>query len=145
MFKPGQVIRSKLSGNLALVQMVDYNERMCRLYVLSGPSTGETLWPFTLVDPESEIVGNNYRVCPAPLPDNGDNGEPMPRETHNLIQNLRRDNKELRRQNKDLRDDIGDMASKLHLAYRDKFPGIAALWSAPEALPEQRGCRKEDC
>lgn len=61
MFKPGQVIRSKLSGNLALVQMVDYNKLMCRLYVLSGPSTGETLWPFPVVDPESEVIGNNYR------------------------------------------------------------------------------------
>lgn len=141
MFKPGQVIRSKLSGNLALVQIVDYNKRMCRLYVLSGPSTGETLWPFPLVDPESEIVGNNYQerqTTKAEKP-------AIDKETYNLIQNLRRDNKELRRQNKDLRDDIGDMASKLHLAYRDKFPGIAALWSTPEALPEQRGCRKEDC
>lgn len=64
MFKKGQVIRSKLSGNLALVQRVDYKKHMCSLYVLSGRSAGETLWPFPLVDPESEVVGNNYQERP---------------------------------------------------------------------------------
>lgn len=64
MFKPGQVIRSRLSGNLALVQLVNYDTRQCQLYVLSGPSAGETLWPFPPVDPFSEVIGNNYKERP---------------------------------------------------------------------------------
>lgn len=92
MFKPGQVIRSKLSGNLALVQRVDYNKRLCQLYVLSGPSTGETLWPFPLVDPSSEVIGNNYKERPTTQAQPGD---------------------------------------------------VFKRWFGE--LPEQRGCRKEDC
>lgn len=61
MFKVGQVIRSRLSGNMALVEMVDLKTRMCSLYVLSGRSAGETLYPFPLVDSESEVIGNNYQ------------------------------------------------------------------------------------
>lgn len=64
MFKQGQVIRSRLSGNLALVQLVNYDTRQCQLYVLSGPSAGETLWPFPLVDSYSEVIGNNYKERP---------------------------------------------------------------------------------
>lgn len=127
MFKKGQVWRSMRTG-------VFY---VCVSCVKGYPPLFRKIGDNKRAKPighrQITLVGNNYQE------------RKTARETHNLIQNLRRDNKELRRQNKDLRDDIGDMASKLHLAYRDKFPGIAALWPTPEALPEQRGCRKEDC
>lgn len=139
MFKKGQVIRSKLSGNMALVQMVDHKTRMCSLYILSGRSAGETLYPFPLVDSDSEVVGNNYQERPTTKAEK----PAIDKETHNLIQNLRRDNKELRRQNKDLRDDIGDMASKLHLANKRAFRRW--LGGMTSDMLEQRGCRKEDC
>lgn len=127
MFKKGQVWRSMGTGVLYV----------CVSCVKGYPPLFRKIGDSKRAKPighrQITLVGNNYLE------------RKTPRETHNLIQNLRRDNKELRRQNKDLRDDIGDMASKLHLAFRDKFPGIAALWPTPEALPEQRGCRKEDC
>lgn len=92
MFKQGQVIRSRLSGNLALVQLVNYDTRQCKLYVLSGPSAGVTLWPFPLVDSYSEVIGNNYKERPTTQAQPGD---------------------------------------------------VFKRWFGD--LPEQRGCRKEDC
>lgn len=146
MFKKGQVWRNNTYGTLYRVVRVSAGVN-AGVYAVVEAITGRDigfcvhLGPATTARKGFTLIGNNYReraTTKAEKP-------PIDKETHNLIQNLRRDNKELRRQNKDLRDDIGDMASKLHLAFRDKFPGIAALWPTPEALPEQRGCRKEDC
>lgn len=148
MFKKSQVWQgTRNKEHIILVKRVHETMPLVDVEFIDGPRKGHKGWIYTdTVEVECTLIGNNYQEkSPAPLPDDGGEAVAMPRETHNLIQNLRRDNKELRRQNKDLRDDIGDMASKLHLAYRDKFPGIAALWPTPEALPEQRGCRKEDC
>ena len=148
MFKKGQVWRGiRNKSHVIIVERVNDALSMVNVKFIEGPRTGQKGWVHvTTVKNECAHIGNNYQeTSPAPLLDDEEEAKPMPRETHNLIQNLRRDNKELRRQNKDLRDDIGDMASKLHLAFRDKFPGIAALWPTPEVLPEQRGCRKEDC
>lgn len=144
MFKKGQVIRGVSSGWVYLVLGCEESKRSFEAVVLSVPDGKSCAGRKVLIRRNRKylLIGNNYQeTSPAPLLESEEEAVPMPRET----QNLRRDNKELRRQNKDLRDDIADMASKLHLAYRDKFPGIAALWQAPEALPEQRGCRKEDC
>ena len=137
MFKKGQVWRNNTYGTLYRVVRVNAG-----VYAVVEVITGRDIGFCVNLGQATArkgftLIGNNYqerRTTKAEKP-------PIDKETHNLIQNLRRDNKELRRQNKDLRDDIGDMASKLHLAFRDKFPGIAALWQTPE----QRGCRKEDC
>ncbi|WP_236526029.1 hypothetical protein [Escherichia coli] len=144
MFKKGQVWRSNFSGNLFLVVRVP-KKHFCEVLCIAGSSLyyGGHLGA-AAAETSYKLIGNNYQAR-TKTQKGEEEAAPMPHETHNLIQNLRRDNKELRRQNKDLRDDIGDMASKLHLAFRNKFPGIAALWPTPEALPEQRGCRKEDC
>lgn len=134
MFKKGQVWRNNFSGNLYLVVRVP-KKHCCEVLCIAGSSLyyGGPLGA-AAADTNYKLIGNNYQERPTTKAEK----PPIDKETHNLIQNLRRDNK-------DLRDDIGDMASKLHLAFRDKFPGIAALWPTPEALPEQRGCRKEDC
>lgn len=145
MFKKGQVWRNNFSGNLFLVVRVP-KRHFCEVLCITGSSLyyGGHLGA-AAAETSYKLIGNNYQARTKTQKGEEEEAAPMPHETHNLIQNLRRDNKELRRQNKDLRDDIGDMASKLHLAFRNKFPGIAALWPTPEALPEQRGCRKEDC
>lgn len=141
MFKVGQVWRADASGNTYLVLSVPDSHR-ATVARMTGPAKGQKGWiGVSAARRRYTLIGNNYQERATTK----DEKPPIDKETHNLIQNLRRDNKELRRQNKDLRDDIGDMASKLHLAFRDKFPGIAALWPTPEVLPEQRGCRKEDC
>lgn len=141
MFKKGQLWRAKASGNIYLVTRVP-DKHCCVIIGVAGPNVNCVGWiGISAARRRYELIGNNYQERPTTKAEK----PAIDKETHNLIQNLRRDNKELRRQNKDLRDDIGDMASKLHLAYRDKFPGIAALWPTPEVLPEQRGCRKEDC
>lgn len=159
MFKVGQVWRANASGNTYLVLSVP-NSHRATVARMTGPAKGQKGWiGVGAARRRYTLIGNNYQeTSPAPLLDDEEEAEPMPRETHNLIQNLRRDNKELRRQNKDLRDDIGDMASKLHLAnkrtlevmtpHAKEFPGTAfKRWLSDMAgdLPEQRGCRKEDC
>lgn len=143
MFKKGQVWRgARNKGHIILVKRVHETMSLVDVEFICGPREGHKGWVYAdTVEAECTLIGNNYQERPTTKAEK----PAIDKETHNLIQNLRRDNKELRRQNKDLRDDIGDMASKLHLAYRDKFPGIAALWTAPEATPDQRGCRKEDC
>lgn len=140
MFKKGQVWRSMRTGVLYV----------CVSCVKGYPPLFRKIGDSKRAKPighrQITLVGNNYQE------------RKTARETHNLIQNLRRDNKELRRQNKDLRDDIGDMASKLHLAnkrtlevmtpHAKDFPGTAFkrwLSDITGDLPEQRGCRKEDC
>lgn len=157
MFKKGQVIRGVSSGWVYLVLGGEGSKRSFEAVVLSVPDGKSCAGRKVLIRRNREylLIGNNYQeTSPAPLLEAEEEAVPMPRETHNLIQNLRRDNKELRRQNKDLRDDIGDMASKLHLAnkrtlevmtpHAKDFPGTAfKRWLSD--LPEQRGCRKEDC
>lgn len=143
MFKKGQVWRGiRNKSHVILIKKVHETMSLVDVEFINGPRKEHKGWVYAgTVEAECALIGNNYqerRTTKAEKP-------PIDKETHNLIQNLRRDNKELRRQNEDLRDDIGDMASKLHLAFRNKFPGISALWPTPEALPEQRGCRKEDC
>lgn len=138
MFKKGQVWRSMRTGVLYV----------CVSCVKGYPPLFRKIGDSKRAKPighrQITLVGNNYQE------------RKTARETHNLIQNLRRDNKELRRQNKDLRDDIGDMASKLHLANkrviaymeRQAQPGAAfKRWLSETTgdLPDQRGCRKEDC
>jgi hypothetical protein len=156
MFKKGQVWRNNFSGNLFLVVRVP-KKHFCEVLCITGSSIyyGGHLGA-AAAETSYKLIGNNYQA--RTKTQKGEEAVPMPRETHNLIQNLRRDNKELRRQNKDLRDDIGDMASKLHLANMRalevmapdvrKFPGTAfKRWLSDMTgdLPEQRGCRKEDC
>lgn len=154
MFKKGQVWRADASGNTYLVLSVPDNHR-ATVARMTGPAKGQKGWiGVGAAQRRYTLIGNNYQeraTTKAEKP-------PIGKETHNLIQNLRRDNKELRRQNKDLRDDIGDMASKLHLAnkrtlevmtpHAKDFPGTAfKRWLSDMTgdLPEQRGCRKEDC
>lgn len=145
MFKRGQVWRSFSNKSRYLITEVGVS--YVRVRIISGRHDGVVgKVSKGAVLRECEHIGNNYQE------------RKTPRETHNLIQNLRCDNKELRRENKDLRDDIGDMASKLHLAHKrtlevmtphaKEFPGAAfKRWLSDMTgdLPEQRGCRKEDC
>lgn len=157
MFKKGQVWRNNFSGNLYLVVRVP-KKHFCEVLCIGGSylTYGGNLGA-AAAETSYTLIGNNYQAR-TKTQKGGEEAVPMPRETHNLIQNLRRDNKELRRQNKDLRDDIGDMASKLHLANKRTLevmtphakdsPGTAfkrGLSDVAGDLPEQRGCRKEDC
>lgn len=141
MFKKGQVWRNNFSGNLFLVVRVP-KKHFCEVLCITGSSLyyGGHLGA-AAAETSYKLIGNNYQA--RTKTQKGEEAVPMPRETHNLIQNLRRDNKELRRQNKDLRDDIGDMASKLHLANKRAFRRW--LGGMTSDMLEQRGCRKEDC
>lgn len=141
MFKVGQVWRVKASGNIYRVTRVR-NKYHCDIIGVAGSNTGQTGWlGDRAAQTRYELIGNNYQERATTKQEKPS----VEKRTHDLITRLRVSNHRLRQMNRDLRDDIGDMASKLHLAYRDKFPGIAALWPTPEELPEQRGCRKEDC
>lgn len=154
MFKKGQVWRAKASGNIYRVTRV-LHKYLCEAIGVAGSNIGQVGGLGDLAaKTHYELIGNNYQERPTTKAEK----PAIDKETHNLIQNLRRDNKELRRQNKDLRDDIGDMASKLHLAnkrtlevmtpHAKEFPGTAfKRWLSDMTgdLPEQRGCRKEDC
>lgn len=145
MFKKGQILRHRLTKSAVLV--IEWPQVMRLTKPIIGQSPiGRVYRVPKGCDHLFALIGNNYQECKTS------------RETRNLIQNLRRDNKELRRQNKDLRDDIGDMASKLHLANMRalevmapdvrKFPGTAFrrwLGGMTSDMLEQRGCRKEDC
>lgn len=155
MFKKGQVWRNNFSGNLYLVVRVPKNH-FCEVLCIAGSyrGNGGNLGS-ALAEASYKLIGNNYQAR-TKAHKGGEEAVAMPHETHNLIHNLRRDNKELRRQNKDLRDDIGDMASKLHIANkrviaymeRQAQPGTAFrrwLGGMTSDMLEQRGCRKEDC
>lgn len=163
MFKKGQVWRTPKGS---LVRIVTFLENRDLVYVkaINGTVRGRHGWCKASTKAKvCQLIGNNYQEKPGAnakrvLTETVPRDQAIGKETHNLIQNLRRDNKELRRQNKDLRDDIGDMASKLHLAnkrtleimtpHAKEFPGTAfKRWLSDMTgdLPEQRGCRKEDC
>lgn len=162
MFKKGQILRHRLTGSAVLIIEWPRVRRLTKPTIGRAP-VGQEYCVSKHLEHYFDLIGNNYQEKPGAadkrvLTETVPHDQAIGKETHNLIQNLRRDNKELRRQNKDLRDDIGDMASKLHLAnkrtleimtpHAKEFPGTAFkrwLSDVTGDLPEQRGCRKEDC
>ena len=96
MFKPGQVIRSKISGLYAVVAEATAGSSLCSIRMLTGDAKGVVLQFYPRTDPQSELIGNNYQERPT----------------------------------------------------KPVQPGAAfKRWLSEMTgdLPEQRGCRKEDC
>lgn len=119
MFKKGQVWCNNFSGNLYLVVRVP-KKHFCEVLCIAGSyrGNGGNLGS-AAAETSYTLIGNNYQERPTIKQEKG--------YTRRLMFTLGADNKALRKR-----------VTELHSI-------IAASAQAPEALPEQRGCRKEDC